>query len=102
MTFSDDPFVRELLPEFIEQWLIDLKEQYLPAVETKNADDLYRIGHTLKGSGYQFGMTELGDIGKVVMAEAKSQNWERATELCKEIEQMLLDAQAEVEKLPKE
>lgn len=101
MTFSDDPLVQELVPEFIDQWIIDMKEQYLPAIESKNADELYRVGHTLKGSGYQFGMTELGDIGKVVMAEAKAANWERAAELYKEIGKMLVDAKEEFAKLPK-
>jgi HPt (histidine-containing phosphotransfer) domain-containing protein len=72
----DDPFVRELLPEFIDSWICDIDELYTKQLNEKNSDDLYRLAHTMKGSCYQFGLTELGDIGIKLMKHVKDGNWQ--------------------------
>jgi HPt (histidine-containing phosphotransfer) domain-containing protein len=75
LRMPDDPFVRELLPEFIDSWISDIEEQYSKLLNDKNSDDLYRLAHTMKGSCYQFGLTELGDIGIQLMKHVKDANW---------------------------
>ncbi len=81
MNLSEDPFVRELLPEFIDTWLDDLNNQFDNLVTEKKADELYRMAHTLKGSCYQFGLNEVGDMGIQLMGYAKEHNWDKAIEM---------------------
>jgi len=74
----EDPFVRELLPEFIDTWIQDINEQFDDLILSKNADDLYRFGHTLKGSCFQFGIDDVATLGIELMGLAKNQDWENA------------------------
>ncbi len=80
MNIPDDPFIQELLPEFVDTWLSDL-EQMPTLIEEKNTDDLYRMAHTLKGSCYQFGLNEIGDMGVALMGLAKEGKWADAIEM---------------------
>lgn len=80
MKLSDDPFVRELLPEFVDNWLADLTN--LPnIISSKNADELYRFAHTLKGSCFQFGLDHIAQLGIELMGYAKNRDWERASDM---------------------
>jgi HPt (histidine-containing phosphotransfer) domain-containing protein len=81
LNLSEDPFVRELLPEFVDTWLDDLNNQFDKLIIEKKADELYRMAHTLKGSCYQFGLNEVGDMGIQLMGYAKELNWEKAVEM---------------------
>ncbi len=81
MKIPDDPFVRELLPEFIEEWITDLNTKFPVIIETRNTDDLYRFGHTLKGSCFQFGIDDVAELGITLMGYAKAGYWENATAL---------------------
>jgi len=81
LNLSEDPFVRELLPEFIDTWLDDLNNQFDSLLTEKKADELYRMAHTLKGSCYQFGLNEIGDMGIQLMGYAKEHNWDKAAEM---------------------
>jgi len=76
----DDPFVRELLPEFIESWLEDI-DNYKEYEEKQQVDELYRMAHTLKGSCYQFGLSDLGDMGIELMGYAKIPDWGKSRQL---------------------
>lgn len=78
MNLPEDPFIRELLPEFVDQWLQDLDDQFQNYIDTKNADDLYRLAHTLKGSCFQFGMENVGNMGIELMGYAKAHDWQKA------------------------
>lgn len=78
MMIPDDPFVRELLPEFVDTWIGDLDSQYRILVETKNAEELYRLAHTLKGSCFQFGLDDIANMGIELMNVAKDKNWTKA------------------------
>ncbi len=80
MNIPDDPFIQELLPEFVDTWLNDL-QQMPQLIEEKNTDDLYRMAHTLKGSCYQFGLNEIGDLGVSLMSLAKDGKWVDALEM---------------------
>lgn len=75
MKLPEDPMIRELFPEFIDSWLNDLSEQFLPAYNAKNAQDVYRVGHTLKGTCLQFGIDEVAQLGIEMMAASKEENW---------------------------
>jgi len=76
----DDPFVLELLPEFVDTWITDMDEVYDNYVETENETELYRLAHTLKGSCLQFGINNIGNMGIELMAIARAHDWEKAKE----------------------
>lgn len=75
MKLPEDPMIRELFPEFIETWLADIDEQFLPAYNAKSTDEVYRIGHTLKGTCLQFGIDDVAQLGIEMMAASKEENW---------------------------
>lgn len=76
----NDPFILELLPEFIDTWITDMDEVYDTYVETQNETELYRLAHTLKGSCLQFGINNIGQMGIELMAIARAHEWEKAKE----------------------
>jgi HPt (histidine-containing phosphotransfer) domain-containing protein len=81
----DDPFVRELLPEFVDSWINDIETQFHDYIEKKNTDDLYRLAHTLKGSCFQFGLDEVAQLGIELMGYAKNKDWDNASRLYQSI-----------------
>jgi HPt (histidine-containing phosphotransfer) domain-containing protein len=93
----EDPFVLELLPEFIDTWLNDIDEQFDKHLKAKNADELYRLAHTLKGSCFQFGLDEIAELGIELMGYCKEKNWEKAATMKAPIVRIFKDAQAEVQ-----
>lgn len=77
MKLPDDPFILELLPEFVDTWIKDIETQYSMLVNEKNAQDLYRLAHTLKGSCYQFGINDIALMGIELMEYCKTEDWEK-------------------------
>lgn len=75
MELPSDPMILELFPEFVDTWIEDLNSQFSPLFEAKDQKELYRMAHTLKGSGFQFGIKELGEAGLVLMKEINEANW---------------------------
>lgn len=71
-----DPVLVEFLPEFVEQWLVDLHEPFDAMFERHNVEELNRLGHTIKGSFLQFGFKDLSLLGKEIMHEAQAENWD--------------------------
>jgi len=92
MIIPDDPFVQELLPEFVDTWLSDMESKLPEYIQTKNSTDLYRLAHTLKGSCFQFGIDEIAQKGIELMALAKAEDWEKSLTLGNQIIQMFKDA----------
>lgn len=92
MNIPDDPFVQELLPEFVDTWLDDMQSKLPLYIEQKNSTDLYRLAHTLKGSCFQFGIDEVAQKGIELMGYAKAEDWEKSLQLGNEIIQMFKDA----------
>jgi len=82
MIIPEDPFVRELLPEFIDSWIDELTNNFPKLFEEKNSTELYRMAHTMKGSCYQFGLSELGDIGTELMLLIKNTEWDKVENQC--------------------
>lgn len=81
MKLPNDPFILELLPEFIDDWLSQIDANYSPLVETKNEGELYRLGHTLKGSCYQFGLDNIAEMGIELMGYCREQNFDKVATL---------------------
>ena len=98
MKMPEDPFVRELLPEFIETWMEDINNQLRPLVESKNENDLYRFGHTLKGSCFQFGLDDTAKLGIELMGYARAHDWDSAMAM----EKKLIDGFLEMKKFVEE
>lgn len=86
MKLPEDPYVLELLPEFVDTWIQDIEAQLDNFIETQNADELYRMAHTLKGSCFQFGLDEIAEKGIKLMGLAKNKDWENASNLGHEIQ----------------
>ena len=85
MNLPEDPFVRELLPEFIDTWIEDIDTQFPVMIAEKKNDDLYRFGHTLKGSCFQFGLEEIAHLGIELMALAKETKWDESVQMVAQI-----------------
>lgn len=85
MKIPDDPFVQELLPEFVDTWINDIDENYLRFINEQNDTELYRLAHTLKGSCFQFGLDEIANLGIELMGYAKEKNWDKARSLLEPI-----------------
>lgn len=76
MKIPEDPFVRELLPEFVETWIQDIESQLPELFRTKNDTEIYRLAHTIKGSCLQFGLDASAEIGIKLMGFTKNKDWE--------------------------
>lgn len=85
MDIPEDPFIRELLPEFVDTWIKDITDQYHLYIKEKNSAELYRIAHTIKGSCYQFGLNEIAELGIKIMGFAKENDFESAAPMEKEL-----------------
>ncbi len=81
MKLPDDPIILELLPEFVDDWLQQIDERYTALIDNRSTNDLYRLGHTLKGSCFQFGLDEIARQGIALMDHAKEGRWEEAAAL---------------------
>ncbi len=81
MKIPDDPFIIELLPEFVDTWINDIAKQMPEILAKKDTDELYRFGHTLKGSCFQFGIDEVAQLGIELMGYAKEADWVKAAEM---------------------
>lgn len=77
MKLPDDPYILELLPEFLETWINDIENDFDKYVTDKNSTDLYRMAHTLKGSCFQFGIDHAAKLGIDLMGYCKDNNWEK-------------------------
>ena len=75
MHLPQDPVIRELLPEFIDDWLQQLDTQFATTLTQRNGTDLYRLGHTLKGSCFQFELNHIAELGIGLMAMANEERW---------------------------
>lgn len=98
MNIPDDPFIIELIPEFVDTWIKDLDEQFDKYLNEKNDQDLYRLAHTLKGSCFQFGLDEIANLGIELMGYCKEKDWEKASEMGPKLKESFRDVQKYVEK----
>ena len=99
MKLPDDPIILEILPEFIDQWLDDLTNLFPKLVETKNSQDLYRMGHTIKGSCAQFGLEDVSVMGIELMSYAKAEQWDKSMALRTKIHAAILEVKKYIESL---
>jgi hypothetical protein len=96
MNLPEDPFVQELLPEFVDSWIEDFDTIFPPIIGSKNSDELYRFAHTIKGSCFQFGFDEIGEMGILMMGFAKEKDWEKAIKMAETIKNSLIDIKSQM------
>ena len=99
MKLPEDAFIRELIPEFVDDWLNNLNGEYSDILAEKDADSLYRVGHTLKGSCLQFGLDEIAQLGIRLMGHSKAGEWDEAEALMKEIQTSFEECKKELEQM---
>lgn len=92
MTLPSDDIILELLPEFVDDWIKQLQMEFHAIVERKSEQELYRLGHTLKGSCLQFGLKEPAALGIQLMECSKVQDWNAALDLYQPILDMFIEA----------
>jgi hypothetical protein len=99
MELPADPTILEFYEEFVDTWIGDINDQWDGFLATKNSQDFYRFAHTLKGSGYQFSITPLGDTGIELMRLIKEEQWdvippykEKLLSILQEAKQLYLDS----------
>ena len=84
-----DPVLIEFLPEFVDQWRSDLAEPFSAMLERHNVEELNRLGHTIKGSFLQFSFKELSVVGKEIMLDAQTENWDALAEKVNTLKRIL-------------
>jgi HPt (histidine-containing phosphotransfer) domain-containing protein len=94
MKLPEDPFILELLPEFIDDWIRQLTEEYDPLIASEDWHNIYRVGHTLKGSCYQFSLDEIAVKGVELMDYTKTKNLEACKAMKDTVLAMFYDVKA--------
>ncbi|NQW30681.1 MAG: hypothetical protein HQ472_09235 [Ignavibacteria bacterium] len=84
----------ELLPEFVDSWVSDLTVTWTSITKSMDTEELYRFGHTVKGSFMQFGFKDLSKAGAALMSDAANSDWETASKRI----QGILEAMYELKK----
>lgn len=93
-TMPTDPVLREFLPEFVERWIADIDATWEPMRERNDQQELYRFGHTIKGSMLQFGLSPLADVGRAIMAASAEEDWDTAHKWTLALRDVLVRLQA--------
>lgn len=93
MKFTGDDLLKTLIPEFVELWIEDIDTEGKEILSAKKPDDLFRFGHTVKGSCLQFGFNDLADIGVRIMKAAKETDWASASSLISELRTKFIEIQ---------
>ena len=60
MKLPEDPFIRELLPEFVDTWIQDIGAQFTPLIEEKNCPTIIYVSRTRKAYSLAARLTEDG------------------------------------------
>ncbi len=75
IVIPDDPIILDMLPDFVESWRRDISSRYNSAVERQDAEELFRFGHTLRGSGRQFGLLSMSEMGMQLQEFARANDF---------------------------
>ena len=67
-----------MLPDFVKSWRNDINNKLPLIIKSKDEAELYRFGHTLKGSARQFSMNEFSEFGASIQQCSKQQDWDLA------------------------
>jgi len=99
MTLPDDPFIIELLPEFLDTWINDVAYEFPKIIQRHDKDEVYRFGHTLKGSCFQFGLPETAELGVELMDYAKAGDWSNIELMQPRILKSFVDSKRQIDEL---
>lgn len=81
MQLPDDPIMVEMLPDYVLSWQHDISTKYSEIVSSKNEEELFRFGHTLKGSSRQFCVPQMAEYGATIQQLARAREWDSAQAL---------------------
>jgi hypothetical protein len=70
-----DGVLAELIPEFLQSWMHDIRTEWPLIVASANKEDFRRFGHTIKGSFLQFGLPSLAQVGRDIMEDSETENY---------------------------
>lgn len=96
---ADSPLT-ELFPEFVQAWITELDRDAADAISRRDAESLYRLGHTIKGSFLQFGLPAHATVGMQLMTFAEQEDWNAANDYVKALLQMLRSLQQSLDHSP--
>jgi len=98
-SLPSDPVLREFIPEFVTQWRKDFATMFPDIIQRRNAEDLYRFGHTIKGSFLQFGFTDLAQAGRDIMEDSRNGDWSSPVQRVAALEDVLTAIEARFSEL---
>ena len=75
MKLPDDQFILELLPEFVDTWIVDIEAKFDEYYNAKDEAEMYRFAHTLKGSCFQFSLDHIAEMGIELMGKVREHQW---------------------------
>ncbi|MFN8671681.1 MAG: Hpt domain-containing protein [Candidatus Sericytochromatia bacterium] len=93
-----DEFVQEIVTLFLDQ-SDEIYKDIKNAVESKNADVLYKSSHKLKGSCLNIGAARLADISKTLELKGKTQDLSNLEEFFSQFNTIYQETYQEVSKL---
>ncbi|HBU36617.1 MAG: histidine phosphotransferase [Desulfovibrio sp.] len=89
-----DSSLAELMDRFFSNFAKDLVKMQV-VLETRDYDNLSRLGHTVKGTGYGYGFRGLGDLGSKLEKAAKDADQKSCQQLINKIEWYLANVHVE-------
>lgn len=96
---GDSPLT-ELFPEFVQSWIAELDQDAADIIARRDAESLFRLGHTIKGSFQQFGLPDHATVGRQLMTFSEQQNWSAAGDYVNALLQMLRSLQQSLDHSP--
>ncbi|MBU3742202.1 MAG: Hpt domain-containing protein [Candidatus Kapabacteria bacterium] len=87
----------DLFPEFVRSWIDEITAFVLSDAQRGNREELYRLGHTIKGSFMQFGLDAHALIGIQLMTFADRNDWPSALAYLDALLQMLRSLQVQLD-----
>ena len=78
MLLSENATIRSLLPRFCEEWERDFTVQFPKLRASGDTEGIRRMGHTVKGSFAQFGVSAGSPLGEALMRAAAAGDWDAA------------------------
>jgi hypothetical protein len=99
MKLPQDTFIIELLPEFLDSWIHDVAYEFPKILQMKDGEAIFRFGHTLKGSCFQFGLEDVAELGVELMNFATAENWLACEEMQPRLLKSFVESKRQIEEM---
>ncbi len=96
MKIPANNLILNLLPEFIDTWINDIRKNLKSLTIAGNEKELHDFGHTLKGSALQFGLNDFAEFGSEIMTYVREGNLNAVSELEEKLIKYLLELKEKV------